>query len=103
MIHGKAVWNTHHPGMREGLATSAKGDRFVILSAGSYELFRKGISFTPTVFDVTHKSAKRLPGLFEKQAGDIEGGLRSAIAMSADGLQVAAFVNGRIALYNLSD
>jgi hypothetical protein len=100
-VGSNTVWNTHLAGTRDDFATSSKGDRFVIFSSGGNGPFRGRLSSMLTVYDVTRRSAKRLPNITIKQTGNIEGGLRSAIAMSSNGLQVAVFLEGRIALYNL--
>jgi hypothetical protein len=100
-VEGETAWETHFAGMRDDLSASSKGDSFVVLSSGGNGLFRGGLSFSTTVFGVSHRSVRRLPSISVHQTGPVEGGERTAVAMSEDGSQVAAFVNGRIAFFDL--
>jgi hypothetical protein len=100
-VEGATAWKTHFAGMRDDFSASSNGDSFVVLSSGGNGLFRGGLSFSAAIFGVSGRNVRRLPSISVHETGPIEGGIRTTVAMSEDGSQVAAFVNGRISFYDL--
>jgi hypothetical protein len=93
------IWNPKFSGERDSFDSTPAGNRFAILSAVGYTLFHHGLVFKLFVFDVPHRNVKQIQSFPVQQSGPITGDVvRSAVAFSPDGSQIAVFVNGRLTL-----
>lgn len=90
------VWSTRFSGMRDSFDSDQNGNRFAILAATGGGLFDSDLRETLFVFDAPLRKVRRIRISSVKQSGPVQGGGRSALALSENGLRIAVFVKGRL-------